>query len=538
MVLDYFVSVITADTKDYEAGAKKVEKSTDEIAESMKNAEKQAQATTAKFKDFLKGAIGFLGTVAVAGKGVGIAISQADKINALKDTADTIATTTSNLNAFNILMAESGAEAESSTDALRNLFKSTGEAISDAESEQAKLFKQLGISLNNADGSIKDTTALIGDLTDSLSDVDSREAYAMLEKLGISDPKVISGLLKHGKSLKEHLKIYAELHKITEKQEEVAEQYKLANDRLNLSLEQSKLSIMEYIAPAITWLLDKFKIVVDWMNEHQAFVIGFFGAIAAIISTLYLPAMVKAGIATMVAMSPILAMAVGIGILATAIALVVDDIKTFIEGGDSLTGRIIEWFKQFGNFSWDSFLASWSESMDKMAHPFIVLGNIISETFTNMKTSVSENFNAIKEIISAIIDTILGTIAKIKDTFNGVKSFFGMGGKVKITEENISKKANGDTVKGSLADVVQSTNKDLQLANKTMADVQSNPLNNTSSQQISNMSNSKNEQNIGIGEITINTQATSSKEISSDIKSDLQNQLQNLKAESYSGIDI
>ena len=71
-----------------------------------------------------------------------------------------------------------------------------------------------------------------------------------------------------------------------------------------------------------------------------------------------------------------------------------------------------------------------------------------------------------------------------------------------------------------------------------MADVQSNPLNKVSSQQISNMSNSKNEQNIGIGEITVNTQATSSKEISSDIKSDLQSQLQNLKAESYSGIDI
>lgn len=509
MILDFFVSVFTADTKDYEAGAKKVEKSTDEIAESMKNAEKQAQDATAKLKDFLKGAVSFLGTVAVAGKGVGIAISQADKINALKDTADTIATTTSNLNAFNILMAESGAEAESSTDALRNLFKSTGEAISDAESEQAKLFKQLGISLNNADGSIKDTTALIGDLTDSLSDVDSREAYAMLEKLGISDPKVISGLLKHGKSLKEHLKIYAELHKITEKQEEVAEQYKLANDRLNLSLEQSKLSIMEYIAPAITWLLDKFKIVVDWMNEHQAFVIGFFGAIAVVISTLYLPAMIKAGIATMVAMAPILLLALKIGLLSTAIALVVDDIKTFIEGGDSLTGRIIEWFKQFGNFSWDSFLASWSESMDKMAHPFIVLGNIISETFTNIKTSVSENFNAIKEIISAIIDTILGTIAKIKDTFNSVKSFFGMGGDAS-----------------------------LELANKTMANVQSNPLNKVSSQQISNMSNSKNEQNIGIGEINVNTQATSSKEISSDIKSDLENQLQNLKAESYSGIDI
>lgn len=538
MFLDYFVSVITADTKDYEAGAKKVEKSTDEIAESMKNAEKQAQATTAKLKDFLKGTISFLGTVAVASKGIGIAISQADKINTLNQVATSLETNVENLDAFTKALKENGAEAEATEDALRNAFNSSAEAINNAESEQAKIFKQLGISLNNADGSIKDTTHLLTELAGATEQLDKRQANNIFQKLGITDKRVIDGLLKGRKELEENIKKQKENGVVTQRQVEIAEKYKQAQDRLNSSIENAKNSIMEYIAPAITWLLDKFKIVVDWMNEHQAFVIGFFGAIAAIISTLYLPAMVKAGIATMVAMSPILAMAVGIGILATAIALVVDDIKTFIEGGDSLTGRIIEWFKQFGNFSWDSFLASWSESMDKMAHPFIVLGNIISETFTNMKTSVSENFNAIKEIISAIIDTILGTIAKIKDTFNGVKNFFGMGGKVKITEENISKKANGDTVKGSLADVVQSTNKDLQLANKTMANVQANPLNNTSSQQISNMSNSKNEQNIGIGEITINTQATSSKEISSDIKSDLQNQLQNLKAESYSGIDI
>ena len=510
MFLDLFVSVITADTKDYEAGAKKVEKSTDEIAESMKNAEKQAQSTTAKLKDFLKGAVGFLGTVAVARKGIGIVISQADKIKNLEDTADAIATTSSNLKGFNVLMAESDIEAEKSTEALKGLFESTGEAINNVNSEQAKIFKQLGISLNNADGSIKDTTSLMGDLAEALSNTDKRQAQNVFKKLGITDPKTANESIKQGKSLKETVKQYSNLHGITEKQSKIAKEYRKSQDRLNNTLENAKNSIMEYIAPAITWLIDKFKIVVDWMNEHQAFVIGFFGAIAVVISTLYLPAMIKAGIATLAATWPILLIAAAIGIAATAIALLVDDIKTFIEGGDSLTGRIIEWFKQFSKFSWDKALASWSESLDKMARPFVVLGNIISETFTDIKNSVSENFNAIKEIISAIIDTILGTIAKIKDTFNGVKNFFGFG--------------DGDT--------------SLELANKTITDIQANPLNKVSSQQISNMSNSKNEQNIGIGEITINTQATNSKEISSDIKSDLENQLQNLKAESYSGIDI
>ena len=134
MILDLFVSVFEADTKDYEAGAKKVEKSTDEIAESMKNAEKQAQSTTAKFKDFLKGAVGFLGTVAVAGKGVGIAIDQADKINTLNQVATSLETNVENLDSFTKALKENGAEAEATEDALRNAFNSSAEAINNAES--------------------------------------------------------------------------------------------------------------------------------------------------------------------------------------------------------------------------------------------------------------------------------------------------------------------------------------------------------------------------------------------------------------------
>lgn len=507
MILDLFVSVFEADTKDYEAGAKKVEKSTDEIAESMKNAEKQAQSTTAKFKDFLKGAVGFLGTVAVAGKGVGIAISQADKINTLNQVATSLETNVENLDAFTKALKENGAEAEATEDALRNAFKSSAEAINNAESEQAKIFKQLGISLNNADGSIKDTTLLLTELAGATEKLDKRQANNIFQKLGITDKRVIDGLLKGRKELEENIKKQKENGVITKRQVEIAEKYKQAQDRLNSSIENAKNSIMEYIAPAITWLIDKFKIVVDWMNEHQAFVIGFFGAIAAIISTLYLPAMIKAGIATMVAMAPILAIAVAVGALATGIALLVDDIYTWINGGDSLIGQLISFEDAMNlvNSAIDFLVDGFNSGIEAIKN----FGNSFMGVVTNVKDGVVEKFNFIKEFIQNVLATVFGAIDKVKGAFDGVKSFFGMGGDAS-----------------------------LELANKTMANVQSNPLNNTSSQQISNMSNSKNEQNIGIGEITINTQATNSKEISSDIKSDLENQLQNLKAESYSGIDI
>ena len=508
MILDLFVSVFEADTKNYEAGAKKVEKSTDEIAESMKNAEKQAQATTAKLKDFLKGAVGFLGTVAVASKGIGIAISQADKINTLNQVATSLETNVENLDAFTKALKENGAEATATENALRNTFKASAEAINNAESEQAKIFKQLGISLNNADGSIKDTTHLLTELAGATEQLDKRQANNIFQKLGITDKRVIDGLLKGRKELEENIKRQKENGAITKRQVEIAEKYKQAQDRLNSSIENAKNSIMEYIAPAITWLMDKFKVVVDWMNEHQAFVIGFFGAIVVAVSTLYLPAMIKAGIATLAATWPILLIATAIGALATGIALLVDDIYTWINGGDSLIGQLISFEDAMNlvNGAIDFLVDGFNGGIEAIKN----FGGVFIDMAVGVKDNVVANFNAIKDFINGLLDTVFGVVNKIKNAFNGVKKFFGFG--------------NGDA--------------NLELANKTITDIQANPLNKVSSQQISNMSNSKNEQNIGIGEITINTQATSSSEISSDIKSDLESQLQNLKAESYSGIDI
>ena len=265
---------------------------------------------------------------------------------------------------------------------------------------------------------------------------------------------------------------------------------------------------MEYIAPAITWLIDKFTIVIDWMNKHQAFVIGFFGAIAVVVSTLYLPAMIKAGIATLAATWPILLIATAIGIAATAIALLVDDIYEWINGGDSLIGQLISFEDAMNlvNSAIDFLVDGFNGGIEAIKN----FGNSFMEVVTNVKDGVVEKFNFIKEFIQNVLATVFGAIDKVKGAFDGIKNFFGFGG--------------GDA--------------NLELANKTITDIQANPLNKTSSQQISNLSNSKNEQNIGIGEININTQATNSSEISSDIKSDLENQLQNLKAESYSGIDI
>jgi len=526
MLTDLFVAMFTADTKNFEQGAKKVKKSTDEIKEQLSDAEKQAKAMSQTIGKFLKGALGFYASYKTASKLVTTTMAQAEKINLMSQTADSIQTTTQNLDAFTKALQESGAEASATEDALRSVFRATGQAMADSKSEQAEIFNKLGISLKNADGSARDTIEIMTELSEATEKLGKVQATNLYKKLGISDKKVLDSMIKGRKELEANIKKQKELGVVSKKQIEIAKKYSEAQTKLNHSFERAKNSIMQYLAPTITWLVDKFSAIVDWANEHKVFIIGFFSAIAVAVAKLYLPVMIKAAIATTTALAPILAIAIGIGALATAIALLVDDIWAWIDGQDNLLGGFIKqifWCEGLSQ-SITKMMDDWSKAFDECKEDFIAFGNAFLEVFRNIDDFVSSVIDNIISLFTGLINDIIGGIDKLKSGYEAVKSFFGFGDD-EIKEIDINKDINHNILKTATLQV-QSAN--------------GNPLNNISSSTISNFSNAnKNvEQNIGIGEIKIQTQAVDSKSIASNIGSDLKSQLQNLKAESQSGIDI
>lgn len=559
-------------------------KEINDLSKTIRNAKDEAQIAQEKLISFAKGATGFLASFFTISKGIGTAISQADKLVTLNQVADSLDTNVQSLDAFTKALQENGAESTATEESLRSVFTSTATALENVESEQAKTFKSLGISLRDTNGNIKETTDLMMDLAGASENLDKGQSTNLFKKLGITDKRVIDNLLKGRKELEANIKKQKENNTVTQRQIDIANKYSDAQNKLNGVLETSKNAIMELLAPAITWLIDKFSAVVDWMNKHQAFVIGFFGAIAVAVSTLYLPAMIKAGIATFTALSPLLLIATAIGVVATVIALLVDDINEWINGGDSLIGQLIS-FEDVMNIV-NGTLDALRDGFDWTVEAIKDFANAFYETVVSIKDGVVANFNIIKDFIMSLIDSIFGAIDKIKSGMGAVKSFLGFGDKdininenknenkkqetkfLKESNDKTNSKSENDYLANNIKELnienkeiknineinrdtknineinkdienIKEVNKDIQLANETVKSANTNPINKTSSQQISNLTKSQNnEQNIGIGQITINTNATDSKEISKDIRSDLENQLKSLQAENYSGVEI
>lgn len=77
-------------------------------------------------------------------------------------------------------------------------------------------------------------------------------------------------------------------------------------------------------------------------KENKHLVVGFFTAVATILLGKYIYAMKLASISTWTTLFPIIAIIAVIALLAAAFAIVYDDIMNFIDGNDSMIGRILE----------------------------------------------------------------------------------------------------------------------------------------------------------------------------------------------------
>ena len=219
--------------------------------------------------------------------------------------------------------------------------------------------------------------------------------------------------------------------------------------------------------------------------DHAMFVVGFFGAIAAVVAAIYLPAMIAAAAATLAATWPIIAIGAAIALAAAAFALIYDDIMNFIDGNDSMIGNMMEKYPLVKT---------------------LVMG--IVEAFKFMGDVVGAVFSSLILGFQQVIDFISLGISQIASGISSVAGFFGIGGDV-----------------------------DVSGANAQMAAASANPMNAVSSNAISNTANNNKETNVQVGQVTVQTQATDSQGISQAIGGDLSAQLKNLEAETATGVD-
>jgi hypothetical protein len=341
--------------------------------------------------------------------------------------------------------------------------------------------------------------------------LDKAQAVFKIKELGITDNRTVEMILKGRKELERLIAKQKEQGVLTKENAEHARKFTEAWGTLGNAMDNIGLGVSTRLMPAFTMVLEWLGTVAEWLGEHQNLLIGFFGAIAAVVMAVYLPAMISAAAATLAATWPIIAIIAIVAALAAAFALAYDDIMAFADGNDSMIGRIFDKYPKV------------KEIVYGIIDAFKFMGQIVAQVFNSLLTGFKQ-----------MLDFVMTGIKQIASGVTTVAKFFGIGSDEPAPGAAGSKGSGG----GQAASDVPMIEAGIAAGNSAIASANASPLNSTTSSAISNSSQQRSsETNVQIGELKVETQATDAAGMAAGASGALDKQLRQVQSENNTGID-
>ncbi|ROD54294.1 hypothetical protein [Proteus mirabilis] len=556
-VIDAIVTALNADyTQFIETMRTKGIKTAIDEAKTQEHLQKELSETGSKYQEagssvagFATKALGAVGIVMSIGTIFAESVSRSQEIETLDKLGKQIGVATADVDAFSGAIAELGGSRESAQADL---------------SAMAKSF-----------GNTKDSMEKVLQTADKVQGMSFDKAKKTLEGMGVSDEKTIELMMKGRKELERTMGIQKEYSGISKESIESSIKFNSAMAKFQQSSGLLKNSFLEMVIPALSKGLEWLTKLVTFCKENKHLVVGFFTAVATILLGKYIYAMKLASISTWTTLFPIIAIIAVIALLAAAFAIVYDDIMNFIDGNDSMIGRILEkyprlkvvilalWetFKKLFEYlkaivgvvadivvaGWDLMASGLKAYVKYLLSCISVIagwGKSFAGVFNTVSDAVVSAFEWMWEQVEKIIGWVNTGLNAVKNGWKSAKEFFGFGDDEEITvNQNVERNVNdnGEIEYAMPQEESQTENQppvrhSIAQANAQLDAIANNAMNPITSQAISNQSNVKNESNVSIGEIKVETQATDAQGMVSGVKDALQDQLADFNQQNSTGV--
>lgn len=287
-----------------------------------------------------KGAFGFERLKSVAAQALavigGVSILKSsiaqyyEQAQAIEKTSDALGMSIEDWQAWQRTAAAAGVDAEELSTRFMDLGDWMQDLILHDSGPLKDATKDLGVSFTDAKGKAVSFEEGLLRLSDATSKIDRQKATSILTQIGF-DEKTIPLILKGRKGIEELLKVQKAQAIYSKQDIENAKKQREAQQRLNDAWEAISALFASTVSPAITFLTKLLGDLLGWVKENKQFVIVFFTALAGVITTLMLPALSAMATAAWAAMAPLAPFL----LIAGALALVIDDLITYIDGGES-----------------------------------------------------------------------------------------------------------------------------------------------------------------------------------------------------------
>ena len=227
---------------------------------------------------------------------------------------------------------------------LVELIGDVGDKIQDAVLHDSGPFKDamedMGLSLQGVkDGAITSSDMLLR-LSKTVETLSADKGNALLRQYGFQ-PETIKLIMLGEQKLKDLIKTGKEKAWIDQKDIENAAKQRKALQEMSVGWQKAAAAFAGIVSPAISVVAKVLAKLFELIEENKQFVIIAFTTFATIIGVVMRGALMKMAEAAWAAMAPLIPFL----LIAGALALVIDDLITYIQGGESAFGSF---WKIFG----------------------------------------------------------------------------------------------------------------------------------------------------------------------------------------------
>lgn len=402
---------------------------------------------------------------------------------------------------------------------LVQLFGDVSDRMYDAVLHDSGPFKDavedIGISLKGVKEGATSSADMLLQFARAVEKMPKDKAHGLLTQYSF-DPESIKLIMMGEKELEKLIKTGKEKARFDKRDIENAQKLREAQQRLNTAWRTISALFASTVSPAITFLTNLLGDLLGWVKENKQFVILFFTALAGVITTLMLPALTAMATAAWAAIAPFTPLIA----IAGALALVIDDLITYIDGGESAFGSFWKMLGT-GDEIGARFKAIWEGIKDTFSGILNLLGGIsklIGAVFSGGQLySFSDALNTIWGGLTQINDVFVSMLDWVGEKLNGlpdwIKDWLGGDESSRPEEEKTEAKPGGVADSMRVADVRPSILPPQVRAGDARPGNVSNVNN---SRQVTSTTN--------VGEVKVYTQATDAEGMAQGVVPALRNQ--------------
>lgn len=504
-VLDTFFILFDSDASKLDKGLEETEKKADGLIDKLKGVDKEGTTAGAKLFELTSKAAGLLGVGMSIGALVAGVKATAASYDELGKLATRFRSTTDAVDEFRDAAGLLNITEETSVGALKAL----DAAVQDTAlglGRAKKVFEEIGVSATDATGKARPTLDVMADLAGVMKDMERGKQIRIMERLGL-DPSLLKLFNADFVALQKRM---AEIDKASgfnlDQAVKRAAEYTKANKAMSLEVntlkmyldklsEGFKLSTMPFFTEALTVATRYVKTFVDFLLRHKPLVEGVFLAVAGGITYFLIPAAIKGAIAVWAMIAPFALVGLAVAAVVAVFALLYDDIVTFMDGGESLIGQLLEWVQSFEllnaivvivaaafRFLWAAFGAG--------------LGVI--SNFLTQSPPLQTAFGAIKDAIDAVGRALEWVWGLLKDFGSNVGAVM-------------------DSIGGAFGRGLDVTTKAIIEGKDYLNSAASSPLGSLTSNSISTTNRGGRTTQVTVGKVEVKTAATDAEGISKAI---------------------